>query len=53
MLLMAFVRMEDEMYSMREDIEKIRKTSLESISAIYDWKNIINYYDTTFEKMIY
>ena len=24
MLLMAFVRMEDEMYSMREDIEKIR-----------------------------
>ena len=24
MLLMAFVRMEDEMYSMRDDIEKIR-----------------------------
>ena len=24
MLLMSFVRMEDEMYSMREDIEKVR-----------------------------
>ena len=35
------------------NIEKIRENSLESISAKYDWKNIVKYYDTAFEEMIY
>ena len=35
------------------NIDKIRDNSLEYISAKYDWKNIVKYYDTAFEKMIY
>ena len=35
------------------NIEKIRENSLESISAKYDWKNIVKIYDTAFEKMIH
>ena len=35
------------------NIEKIRENSLESISAKYDWSNIVKYYDNAFEKMRY
>jgi len=35
------------------NIDKIRDNSLEYISAKYDWKNIVKYYDTAFEEMIY